>query len=83
MYYLYGDTLVYVTVSAKISRELYEKLKRYGISISEVVRRALEEEVRRAEEKEAEEALERLGRILAKVPSEEVTRLIREGREER
>jgi post-segregation antitoxin (ccd killing protein) len=34
--------LTHVTVSAKIDRELREKLRRYGISISKVVKRALE-----------------------------------------
>lgn len=39
-----------VNISAKIDKELYEKLKKYGISVSKIVRRALEEEARRAEE---------------------------------
>ena len=74
--------LVYVTVSAKIDRELYEKLKRYGIPVSRVVRKALEEEVRRAEEEEAKRFLERIGEILEKIPSEEIVKSIRESREE-
>ena len=36
----------YVTVSAKVKRELWEKLKKYNINISEVIREALEEKVR-------------------------------------
>jgi hypothetical protein len=74
--------LVYVTVSAKIDRELYEKLKRYGIQVSRVVRKALEEEVRRAEEEEVKKLLERMGGILEKIPSEEIVKSIRESREE-
>jgi predicted Fe-Mo cluster-binding NifX family protein len=74
--------LVYVTVSAKIDRELYEKLKRYGIQVSRVVRKALEEEVRRAEEGEVKKLLERMGGILEKIPSEEIVKSIRESREE-
>jgi len=35
--------LGYVTVSTRIRRELYEKLKRYDIVISDVIRRALKE----------------------------------------
>lgn len=73
----------YVTISAKISRELYEKLKRHNVSISKIVKKALEEEVKRIEEEEVKEALNRLGSILAKLPPEEITRLIRESREER
>jgi len=75
--------MAYVTVSAKISKELHEKLKKYGILISKVVKRALEEEVKKAEEDEVKRALEKLGRILAKLPLEEIVYSIRESREER
>jgi len=71
-----------VTISAKISKELYEKIKKYDIPISKVVRRALEEEVRAAEEEEIKKVFERIGRILERIPSEEITNLIRESREE-
>jgi len=36
----------YVTVSAKVRRELWEKLKKYNIDISEVISEALEKKVR-------------------------------------
>lgn len=36
-----------VTISVRISKKLKEKIDRYGIKISEVVRKALEEEVRK------------------------------------
>ena len=74
--------MTYVTISAKISKELYEKIKKYDIPISKVVRRALEEEVRAAEEEEIKKVFERIGRILERIPSEEITNLIRESREE-
>ncbi|MBO3768836.1 MAG: type II toxin-antitoxin system CcdA family antitoxin [Thermoproteota archaeon] len=73
----------YVTISAKIEKELREKLRKYNIPISKVVRKALEEEVKRAEEEEVRKALEKIGRILEKIPDEEIVRLIREDREER
>ena len=72
-----------MTVSAKIDRELHEKLKKYGIPISKVIRRALEEEVKKAEKEEVKKALEKIGRTLEKIPSDEIIRLIRESREER
>lgn len=75
--------MMYVTVSAKIDRELREKLRKYRISVSKVVRKALEDEVRRAEEEEIKKALERIGGVLEKIPSEEIVALIRESREER
>lgn len=73
----------YVTVSAKIKRELYEKLKRYGVPVSDVIRRALEEEVRRREEEEIRRALKRAQEILRKIPPEEIVDVIRVSREER
>jgi len=75
--------LTYVTVSAKIDRELREKLRKYSISISKVVRRALEEEVKKAEEEEVKRALGRIGEVLEKIPADEVVELIRESRIER
>jgi len=75
--------LGWVTVSAKIRKELYEKLKRYGVPISEVIRKALEEEVRRREEKEVREALKRAQEILMKISPEEIVTAVRSSREER
>ena len=70
-------------MSAKIRKELYEKLKRYGVPISEVIRKALEEEVRRREEKEVREALKRAQEILMKISPEEIVTAVRSSREER
>ncbi len=73
----------YVTVSAKIRRELYLKLKEYGVPISKVIRRALEEEVRRREEEEVREALRRAQEILRRIPREAIVEAIRASRDER
>jgi uncharacterized membrane protein len=75
--------LGYVTVSARIRRELYEKLKKYSVNVSYVIRRALEEEVRRREEEEVARMLDKAQEILARIPSEELVEAIRAGREER
>ncbi|MEM1631791.1 MAG: type II toxin-antitoxin system CcdA family antitoxin [Thermofilum sp.] len=69
-------------MSAKIDRELREKLRKYGIPVSRVIRRALEEEVRKAEE-EVRRALRRVGEVLERIPPEELSALVRESREER
>jgi len=50
----------YITVSAKVKRKLYEKLRSYRIPISSIIRKALEEEVKRREE-EIKNALESAG----------------------
>ena len=55
-----------MTVSARVRRELWEKLKSYGINISEVIRRSLEEELRRRETK-----------LLKKLAADEVEEIMR------
>jgi len=75
--------LGYVTVSAKIDRELYERLKRHGVKVSRVIRRALEEEVRRREEEEARRALASAAELLRRIPPEEIVESVRDAREGR
>ncbi len=72
----------WVTVSAKIRRDLYERLKKYNVPVSEVIRRALEEEVKKREEEEVRNALKYAQKILKKIPSEEIVAIIRESRGE-
>ncbi len=71
----------YVTVSAKVKRELLEEARRLGINVSELMRRALEEEVRRRRLVRLEERLRGKRDILAKIDVDEIVRLIREDRE--
>ncbi len=73
----------YVVVSAKVRRELKEEAERLGINISEVIRRALEEEVRRRRLEELERMLDRLGPALERVSVEDVVEAVRRSREER
>ena len=54
----------YITVSTKVRRELKEEAERLGVKISEVLRRALEEEVRR---RKLEELERKLGEALDKI----------------
>lgn len=84
MYYFnYTTNVEYVTVSAKVRRELYEKLKMYSIPISSVIKKALEEEVRKREEEEIRRKLAEVQAILRKIPEEEIVEALRESREER
>jgi len=73
----------YTTVSAKIDTKLKEKIVKYNISISKVIKKALEEEIKRREEKELNEMLKEASRILSRVGRENIIQFIREGREER
>lgn len=72
----------YATVSAKVKRDLLEEARRLKINVSEVIRRALEEEVRHRRLEELEKRLKRKHDILAKIDVEEIVGLIREDREE-
>ena len=69
----------WVTVSTKVRKEVLEKARKYGINVSELLRRTLEEEVKRREEEEAKEAAIRIANEL-KLSREEVARLIEEDR---
>ena len=75
----------WVTVSTKVRKELLEKAKKYGINISEVLRKALEEEVRKREEEEARKAAKELAEALraSNITVEEIVKSIREDRDSR
>lgn len=73
----------YKTVSAKIDQELKEKIARYNIKVSKVIKKALEEEVRKEEEKELKEMLKESKKSLSRIGKNRTTQLIREGRDER
>ena len=64
----------------RIPTELKADLKRYGIKVSEVTRKALEEEVRRREREELRGMAEDLGEFLEKIPRERIVEGIREDR---
>ena len=71
----------YVTVSTKVRRELKEEAERLGVRISEVLRRALEEEVRRRKLEELEKKLGEVGEALDRIDIDRVVKSIREDRE--
>ena len=69
-----------VTVVVRVSREVKEDIRRYGIEVSKVVRKALEEEIKRRKLEELKNAAGRLGDLLAKISDEEIVKSIRETR---
>lgn len=73
----------YVTVSTKVRREIVERARELGINISELLRRALEEEVKKRELEELEKKLNELRSFIDEIDIERVVRIIREMREER
>ena len=73
----------YETVSARIPPELKEKINRYNVKTSEVIREALEEEVRKRELKELRERATELRPLFGRITTESVVRSIREDRDKR
>jgi antitoxin CcdA len=73
----------YVTVSVKVRRDFVEKAKALGVNISEVVRKAIEEEVRRRELELIRKRLESAKDLLDQVDIDRVVKSIREDRESR
>ena len=73
----------YITVSTKVRRELKEEAERLGVRISEVLRRALEDEVKRRKLEELEEKLGEVGEALDRIDIDRVVKSIREDRESR
>jgi Arc/MetJ-type ribon-helix-helix transcriptional regulator len=66
-----------VTISVRIPKELKEEIKKYGINISHVVRKALEEELRKKKIEEAKEAAKRLGVFFSKISEEDIVKCIK------
>ena len=73
----------YITVCTKVRRELKEEAERLGVRISEVLRRALEEEVRRRKLEKLEKKLGKVGEALDRIDIDRVVKSIREDREGR
>jgi len=69
----------YITVSTKVKKQVVEKAREYGLNISEILRKALEEEVRK---KEIEWAIAKMEEISKKAKlDKEAKNLIREFRD--
>lgn len=73
----------YITISARIKKDLKKKIAKYGINISQLMRNAIEAEIERIEESELRKSLRKTGQIFAKIDMETITNLIREDRENR
>ena len=61
-----------IVISVRIPVELKRKIDKYGIRVSDVVRRSLEEEVRKREVEELKEEISKISHILKKVPPESI-----------
>lgn len=71
-------------VSAKIPDELRKKARIHHIKVSQIVRKAIEDEVRKIEDETLSKDLDKIGRILRKnVSSNEIVKTVRSTRNER
>ena len=72
-----------VTVSAKIPKQLKERMQRLKIKPSKILKKALEDEVKKREFEELKEEINRLRPILNKISTEDAVKSIREDRDSR
>ena len=70
-------------ITVRIDREDKKKIKKHGINVSEIVRKALQREISKREEENLQKALAGAGRILRKIPEKDIVRAMRESRDER
>jgi len=67
-------------ITVRIPRELKEELKKRGVNISVVVRKALEKELEKIREEELKRAARGLGEFFEKIGEEKILNGIREDR---
>ena len=73
----------YETVSIKVPAEIKQKLKKYGIKPSKLLRKTLEQEIRKREIEEIKTEIQNLGDALDRIDMADVVATIREDREKR
>jgi len=61
------------TITVRVLRKLKEELAKYGVKVSEVLRRALEVEVRKEKREEFRAATAELGELFSRVPDDEIS----------
>ena len=66
-----------VVITVRVPKRLKEELDRYGVIVSEVVRKAIEEEVERRRFEEASRAAGKLGEFFAKISEKEIVESIK------
>ena len=71
------------SITVRIPGELKKQLEETGVKISQVTRKALENEVRRIQDEKAREAAEKLSQLLHEIPDEEIIKATRETRDQR
>ena len=70
-------------VTIRLDKTLKENIKKYKIPVSKITRQALEEEIKKHENQELATALSQMKALLSKIPDDEITKAIREQRDQR
>jgi antitoxin component of RelBE/YafQ-DinJ toxin-antitoxin module len=73
----------YETVSVKVPAEMKQKLKKYGIKPSKLLRKTLEQEIRKREIEEIKTEIQDLGDALTRIDMADVVSTIRTDRDMR
>lgn len=71
----------YATISAKISEEEREEIRRLKLNPTEIIRNAVHEEIKRARNKDQIDSMKKVRQIIMKLRSEDIAKDIREDRE--
>ena len=71
------------SITVRIPDEMKKEIETLKIEVSEVTRTALEDEIKRVKREKAKLAAASLSNLLSSLPDEEITRAIRESRDER
>ena len=71
-----------VTVTAKIPKELKEKLEALGVNVSGLIRKALEKEIERLEMERLRQLAKKAGELFREVPAEDLVKAVCESRNE-
>ena len=72
---------MYTTISAKISEEEREELKKLGLNPTVIIRKAVQDEIRKARNKDLIEKMKKVAPIISKLKLDEMVSDIREDRE--
>ena len=70
------------TVTAKVPREIKEKLNRHGVNVSALIRETLEKEAERLESEEMKLLIDEAAELLNNVPMKNLIENIRRDRDE-
>ncbi|MCL5989223.1 MAG: CopG family transcriptional regulator [Candidatus Thermoplasmatota archaeon] len=72
---------MYTTISAKISEEEREELKKLGLNPTVIIRKAVQDEIKKARNKDLIEKMKKVAPIISKLKLDEIVSDIREDRE--